>query len=153
MINLLLLKELSWAIVCGVQALLWFWILLSERDKKGRHHFRFLGKNETCRQQTARLAAGEGGECADSRINNIYVHELAPRSCRVAAALWQMLRAVAFLLFWSLVALVLSVQSGFPIYFLSDFVLFSRNATGHSCCRLGARLIAQIYRPVWHLYV
>ena len=84
-------------------------ILLSEEDKNGRHHFRFLGKNETCRQQTAPSSAGEGGECADSRINNIYVRELAPRSCRVAAALWQMLRAVAFLLFWSLIALVLSV--------------------------------------------
>ena len=50
-------------------------ILLSERDKNGRHHFRFLGKNETCRQQTARLAAGEGGECAGSRINNIYKYK------------------------------------------------------------------------------
>ena len=42
-------------------------ILLSEKDKNGRHHFRFLGKNETCRQQTS--SAGEGGKCADSRIN------------------------------------------------------------------------------------
>ena len=71
--------------------------------------------------QTADSSAGEGGECAGSRINNIYVRELAPRSCRVAAALWQMLRAVTFLLFWSLVALVLSVQSGFPIYFFIGF--------------------------------
>ena len=129
-------------------------ILLSEKDKNGRHHFRFLGKNETCRQQTA----GEGGECADSRINNIYVRELAPRSCRVAAALWQMLRAVAFLLFWSLVALVLSVQSGFPIYFfyrisplLAETLLVTHAADLRRGSLLKSIVLSDIYIQTKHM--
>ena len=86
------------------------------------------------------------------------VHELVPRSCRVAAALWQMLRTVAFLLFWSLVALVLSVQSGFPIYFfyrISPFLAETLLVTHAADLRRGSLLksivLSDIYIQTKHM--